>query len=54
MAEHEPAQLAKKAKGVLLAVSRMVLMPFPGLKIKSHTLLEGEKGFYLGIYFKDP
>ena len=32
----------------------IVLMPFPGLKIRSHTELEGEKGFYLGIYFKDP
>ena len=42
----------------ILIVSRakysMLVMPFPGLKIRSHTQLEGEKGFYLGIYFKDP
>ena len=32
----------------------LTLMPFLGLKLKSQTWLEGKKGFYLGIYFKDP
>lgn len=29
------------------------LMPSPGLQIKSQSRLEGKKGFFLSIYFKD-